>query len=80
MNIYFHPDIDKKQKRFLFMEPKYYEMLAMISNGFTAKECSKELKISSRTIEARLVTLREEFECKNTIHLIAELVRKGIIK
>ncbi len=50
------------------------------SNGKSTKEIAKEYGLSSRSIEAIFNRLRDKFDCKNIVHLVATLLRNGTIK
>lgn len=56
-----------------------HRILDMLSQGYTTPEIAKELYVSHRTVEARLLMLRRVFECKNTTHLVAVMIREGWI-
>ena len=51
----------------------------MIADGYTAKEISKKLWLCDRTIENRLLRLRERLNCKSITHLAITLLRQNII-
>jgi DNA-binding NarL/FixJ family response regulator len=50
------------------------------SNGKSIKEIAKEQDLSFRTVEAIFNKLRYQFGCKNIVHLVSTLLRKGVIK
>lgn len=50
------------------------------SNGMDRSKIAEYHKISIRTVEAATNKLRVEFGCKNLAHLVAEFLRKGLIK
>lgn len=56
-----------------------HEMLTMLADGATAIEIAQKLHKSPRTIEARIGLIRVAFECRNTVQLIAVLIREGWI-
>jgi DNA-binding CsgD family transcriptional regulator len=46
-------------------------ILSMVSKGYTYREVSREIYVSVDSIKKRLQTLREYYECKTTVHLVA---------
>lgn len=56
------------------------ELVSYLSNGYTVEEVSKVIPKSRRTIETHIAMLKEDFEAKNTPHLVAIFLRKQLIK
>lgn len=56
------------------------EMLQMLANGECRKEIASKFRLSYRTVEAIIAKHIEKFECKGQLHLVAVLIREGIIK
>ena len=54
--------------------------MQMVANGYTAKEISEKLWLSDRTVENRILRLRERLNCKSITHLAITLLRLNIIK
>lgn len=54
--------------------------MQMIADGDTALDVSVKTGASERTIEARILILKKRWNCKNTTHLAATLLRAKIIK
>lgn len=59
--------------------PHQARILKMIAEGKTNKQIGAELNKQQRTIENITYNLRETFEAKNTVHLIAMAFKNGII-
>ena len=52
------------------------KILKLAGEGLTAKETGKVLFMSPRTVEKRLMKLREKHNCKKTIQLIEIIAGK----
>jgi DNA-binding NarL/FixJ family response regulator len=50
------------------------------SNGKSIKNIAGDLNLSYRSVEAIFNRLRDKFDCKNIVHLVATLLRNGTIK
>jgi DNA-binding CsgD family transcriptional regulator len=55
------------------------EILAWVSEGKTAWEIGNILKLSQRTVEWHLKTIREKVNCNNVTQAVAIGIRKGVI-
>lgn len=51
-----------------------------LAKGLTAREIGEKGEVSPRTVEAIVKKLLATFKCKNTAQLVAELMRRNIIK
>lgn len=51
-----------------------------LSNGKTVKDISEITKIGIRTLEARLVRIRDKVNAENQPHVVGEYFRKKLIK
>ncbi|MCY0092985.1 helix-turn-helix transcriptional regulator [Hoeflea ulvae] len=68
--------------RFLLSPPRRQQRLdaadeaivQLLIEGATAKEIAVMLTVSHRTVEHRLDRLKERFEARNTVHLVAMLI------
>jgi DNA-binding NarL/FixJ family response regulator len=49
------------------------KILILLTEGKTAKQIGKAVFKSSRTVEGRLKRIRDAYDCKNTLQLIAKL-------
>ena len=56
------------------------DILRFLSEGFSQKEISERLNIPINSIENHVLGMRLTLSAKNTAHLIAIALRKGIIK
>jgi len=56
------------------------EIMQLVSEGYKAKEISKELSISVRSVEKRLELLKCAHEAKNLPHLVAIAIKNKLIK
>lgn len=55
-------------------------LVQLLAEGLCTKEIAAKLMIGERAVEYRSYLLRQEYEAKNTTHLIAILMRKKIIQ
>ncbi len=62
------------------LEPRHKEVVKQLSNGKTAKEIAASGGVSSRLVESIVAKLFDEYGCRNTPHLVATFLRKGLIK
>jgi len=51
-----------------------------VSNGLSSKQIGEKMKISHRTVEERIASLKRTFDCDSISHLVAYFLRKGLIK
>jgi len=51
----------------------------MLSNGLTSKQVAEEMGISHRTVEKWVCDAKIIYDCRNTAHLVATLIRLNII-
>lgn len=80
------PQINLKKANTIF-ELDEYDLIILkdLANGFTKKEISEKLKKknispnSESTIDKKVSRLFDQFEAKNTHHLIAKLIKQGKI-
>jgi DNA-binding CsgD family transcriptional regulator len=56
------------------------KLVEFLSNGYSIAEISVLTGVNNRTLEARLIKLKSITGSKNTPHLVANYLRKGIIK
>jgi len=56
------------------------KIIERYSNGFNASEIAREFKQSVRTIEAAIARLKSKFNCYTVVQLVAEFLRKELIK
>lgn len=56
------------------------ELVQMLSDGYRVIEISVEKSINKRTLEKRILVLRERCVCKTVTHLVANYLRRGLIK
>ncbi len=59
---------------------KEEKIVQMLSIGYTVREIADELGINVRTLEARLVRLKDKANAKNIHHLVAIYLRAKKIK
>jgi len=58
---------------------KKMKVVNMVANGNSSHAIEKETGINCRTVEAILASLRRQYACKSTTHLIYKLVCIGAI-
>jgi DNA-binding CsgD family transcriptional regulator len=56
------------------------DIVKKLSDGYTAKDIADEFSINVRTLEAKLIRLRDKSGSKNTTHMVANYLRKKLIK
>ncbi len=61
------------------LTPREMEALILTADGKSAKEIGRKLGISSRTVEAYLVSARHKLNAENTVKAIAKAVKLRII-
>ena len=52
----------------------------MLSNGATVNDVAIFYELKIRTLEAKLLAARKQFEVENTTHLVAYFLRNNLIK
>ena len=52
----------------------------LYADGFRTSAVSKKMKVSPRTTEARILTLKKKLEAKTLPHLVAMLIRQNLIQ
>lgn len=55
------------------------QLVKGVSEGKTLTEIAKDMNRGRRTLEARLLRLRKQLECRNTVQLVALFVRNNLI-
>jgi len=55
-------------------------IVKLISHGYTIQEIADKENINRRTLEARLIRIRDKSGSVNLAHLVANYFRKGLIK
>lgn len=61
------------------LSPRKHRILSLLMQGQTCKEIAKSLAISPRTVESHLEQLRERFEARTTVEVVAKVLRLGLI-
>jgi len=56
------------------------KIVQLLADGYTVKEISVELNINKRTLEKRILDMRDRFICKTVSQLVANFIRKGLIQ
>ena len=56
------------------------EVLVLIADGLSTKETSKRLGISFKTAACHRSRILEKFDVHNTVTLVREAIRLGLIK
>lgn len=56
------------------------QCLDKLLDGFTTHQIAQVLKISPRTVQVHLDTLRKELKAANLHHLVAIAFRKGLVR
>lgn len=56
------------------------EIVQKISDGYRVKEISVEMNVPVKDIDFKLRNLREMTGCKTMAHLVANFLRRGLIK
>lgn len=72
--------INIKKKKPFELSQRDIAVVKMLSLGNSSKGISKAGNISNRTVESIIATLKHEFKCKNTPHLVGVFFRKDLIK
>lgn len=55
------------------------ELIQLLANGFKVSEIAKDNNISSRTLEKRIIVLRDRVGCKTYTHLVAKYVSRNLV-
>ena len=50
------------------------KILNMAADGLTAKEIGADMKMSRRTIEARIAKMKKKYDCRSTAHLVKRIL------
>lgn len=53
------------------------EIIILIANGFSDKEISKKLKISTRTIQTYVIRICSKLEARNRSHAVTKFLLKN---
>ena len=56
------------------------QIVKMLSNGYTVKEIAEKEETNIRSMEARLIRIKDKSNAENIPHLVANYLRKGLIK
>lgn len=56
------------------------DIVSGLSIGLRAKDLAERLKISHRTVEAKIDLLRKDYQCLTPAHLVAVFIRNKIIQ
>jgi len=56
------------------------EIVGLLANGKTLKGISEELNVNQRTLEARIVVIKNDFNATTLMHLVAIFFRNKLIK
>lgn len=56
------------------------QIVKMLSNGHTVKEIADKAEMNIRSMEAKLIRIRDRSNSLNAAHLVANYLRKGLIK
>lgn len=56
------------------------QIIQKISDGYTIREIAVEASVNRRTLEDRILRLREMCNCKTVSHLVANYMRRGLIR
>ena len=63
-----------------YKAPRRFEIIRLKSIGYTNQEIAEKLSISPTTVRTRLHTAQEIYGAKTSTHLVAMLLRTGILK
>lgn len=61
-------------------KPTNEEIVLHLSNGLTVSKIADKLKMNPRSLEARLVRLKDKNGCLNSPQLVAFFLRNKLIK
>lgn len=56
------------------------EIVQYLANGYKVREIAEIANINRRTLEDRILDLRERHLCKTVTHLVANYLRKKMIE
>lgn len=62
------------------MDKTTKEILRLLADGWSYDDICRETGLGHSELSTMLAKLRTEYAAKNSVHLIAILVRKGVIK
>lgn len=74
------PTIVVESKKTVIISENELSIVQKLSNGLGIKEVAAEMKISSRTIEAKIGRLKQKVDCNSIAHLCCFFLRKKIIE
>ncbi len=66
-------------KEALDLSPRKRRILSLLIQGHTCKEIAAGLDISPRTVESHLEQLRERFEARTTVEVVAKALQLGLV-
>lgn len=64
----------------VYITPSELSIIEDMSHGMTSREIAEERKISLKTAEVHRYNILKKTGYKNSVHLIASFLRKGLIK
>lgn len=56
------------------------ELVQMVANDMDRAEIAAKLKLSARTVEAKLDRIRERYNCRNVVSLVMLFKRNNLIE
>ena len=56
------------------------QIVKMLSNGYTVREIATKEETNLRTMEARIIRIKDKALADNLPHLVANYFREGLIK
>ena len=68
------------KKKKIVTELTDVDFVEFLSLGYTVADISKETGLGKRTLEARLVRIRDKSSSKNSPHVVGNYFRKKLIK
>lgn len=60
--------------------PRWLDVLQEMSHGHDRKETARRLFLSPETVMSHTKKARQAFNAKNTLHAVAEALRRGLIE
>lgn len=64
----------------VIITPVKAEIVKMCADGLAARDIGKKLKISPRTVEGHIASMKKSLGCKSITQLVAYFLRVGLIK
>lgn len=64
----------------ILITPRELGIIEDMANGLSSKEIGEKLGIAPKTVEVHRHNILKKTEYKNTVHLIASFLRRGLIK